>query len=143
MLCKRVRDAKNTYFNINLLQMLSVEKYIGVWIFIVFFLSDLIKCFKIAFSQPSPLTSADFNSVCWLTLRTGCLYEIKLINLYSHCYAFQWSFKMLMNKRVPKFPTGAFCCFPVSYLVGHSNHKAKTLFRIKNTELQLIQSKLQ
>lgn len=60
-------------------------------------------------------------------------------------YTFQCSFKTLMNKRVLKFPMGDFSWSPVSYLTGCSNHKVKTLLRIKNTlsvpELQLSQSK--
>lgn len=67
--------------------------------------------------------------------------------LYSRRYVFQCSFKMLMNITIPTFRNGYFCWFLVSHFIGLNNHKANTLFQIKNTlsvsEFQLIQSKTQ
>lgn len=109
--------------------------------------SDLIKSIKIQLLEPSPLTLTVFYAIHWLTLAEKLDAYMKSNYLYSYCYAFQCSFKMLMNKRIPTFPTGDFCWFPVSHLIGLSNHKVKILFRIKNIlsvpEFQLIQSMIQ
>lgn len=48
--------------------MLSIEKYIEVYGFCSLLPSDLMKSFKIQFTEPSPLTSTVFYVIHWLTL---------------------------------------------------------------------------